>query len=203
MQELTKRQREVFLLIEKYIADHSFPPTIREVAEAIGVTVKGAHDHINALIKKGWIRRSAHQSRSLELLVRTDKPESKPEMLEIPLLGSVAAGSPLLAEENREGSLSLPSSLLGKGEFFALRVRGDSMIDEGIHDGDIAIILSQNTARNGEVVVALLDDSATLKYFYRESNRVRLQAANENYPPIYTQNVRVLGRLAHLIRSYV
>lgn len=202
MRELTKRQHEVFSFIERYIHTHSYPPTIREVSEAFSISVKGAYDHMDSLQKKGWVKRSAHQSRSLELLVHTKTEPELPDFHDIPLLGEVAAGTPLFAEENRVGSIALPVSLLGSGSYFALKVRGDSMINAGIHNGDIAVIHQQGTASNGDIVVALLDDSATLKRFYREANRVKLQAENEMYPPIYTQDVRILGKMAHLMRSY-
>ncbi|MFW5800792.1 MAG: transcriptional repressor LexA [Spirochaeta sp.] len=202
MRELTKRQYEVFAFIEGYIESHSYPPTMREVAAALSVSVKAAYDHIDSLQKKGWIRRSAHQSRSLELLVHSNTGAEAPEFIDVPVLGDVAAGRPLLAEENQDGVITLPQAFLGRGSFFALRVRGDSMIDAGIQSGDVAVIQQQATAANGEIVVAMLEDSATLKHFYRESNRIMLKAANPAYPPIYTQDVRILGRLAHLIRSY-
>ena len=202
MQELTKRQREVFSFIESFIESHSYPPTMREVAEALSVSVKAAYDHIDSLQRKGWVRRVAHQSRSLELLVRREIEKSEPEVVEIPLLGDVAAGTPLLAEEHCTATIRMPASLLGRGNFFALQVRGDSMIDAGIHNGDVAVIQQQETARNGDIVVALMEESATLKHFYREPNRIMLKAANRAYPPIYTQDVRILGKLAHLIRSY-
>lgn len=203
MRDLTKRQQEVYSFIEQYIQDHSYPPTIREVSLAFAISVKAAHDHINSLIKKEWLRRSAHQSRSLELLVKKEVPAAEPEVIDVPLLGEVAAGLPILAEENLEGSLTLPVSLLGAGRHFALRVRGDSMLDAGIHGGDIAVVRQQSTASDGDIVVALLEDSATLKRYYRESNRIRLQAENPAYSPIYTQNVQILGRMVHLLRSYL
>ncbi|AFG38690.1 transcriptional repressor LexA [Spirochaeta africana] len=202
MQELTRRQQEVFACIEAFIASHSYPPTMREVAEALSISVKAAYDHIDSLQRKGWVRRAAHQSRSLELLVKREPEQTAPEVIEVPLLGDVAAGKPLLAEENCETMLSLPASMLGRGRFFALRVRGDSMIDAGIHSGDVAVVQQQSTARNGDIVVALLDDAATLKHFYKETNRIMLKSANPQYPPIYTQDVRVLGKLAHILRSY-
>ncbi|THB63156.1 MAG: transcriptional repressor LexA [Spirochaetaceae bacterium] len=202
MKELTKRQYEVFRFIESYIQKNSFPPAIRDVSDAFGISVKGAYDHIDSLQKKGWIKRSANRSRSMELLTHSEPEEPQPELVAVPLLGDVAAGLPLLAEENHEGRLDLPAAMLGKGNFFGLRVKGDSMQGDGIYNGDIAIIRQQRTAQNGDVVVAMLGDSATLKRYYLEKNRIRLQAANPAYPPIYTQEIRILGTLAHLIRNY-
>ncbi len=202
MRELTKRQHEVYSFIERFIAENRYPPTIREVSGAFHISVKGAYDHIESLQKKGWIRRTGNRSRSLELLARKQAESATPEMISVPILGDVAAGLPVLAEENVDGRLDLPASMLGSGQFFGLRVRGESMIEAGIHSGDLAVIRRQDNANNSDIVVALLGDSATLKRFFREKNRVRLQAANPDFPPIYTQEVRILGKLAHVIRSY-
>jgi len=197
----TKRQQEVLDFITEYLDDHAYPPTIRELALHFSISVKGAQDHVTALKKKGLLRQGDKKSRTMELVRNRDEEK---DFLEIPLIGTVAAGQPIMAEENREGSISLPVSMLRKNrEYFALRVRGDSMIGAGIMEGDLAIIEHQNMAHNGEIAVVMLEDSVTLKTFYRENTRIRLQPENANYSPIFcTGDVRILGRLAHILRSY-
>jgi repressor LexA len=201
VKELTERQKEVLSFIAEYINIHTYPPTIREIAENFSISVKGAHDHVTALKKKGCLKQADKRSRTMEL-VRNGE-EGVAGFTEIPLLGTVAAGQPILAEENWDGSIILHQSLLKKNrQYFALTVRGDSMSGAGIMDGDTAVIEKQNTIKNGEIAVAVVDEAVTLKRFYKESARVRLQPENSAYKPIYSQNVRVLGRLARIIRSY-
>jgi repressor LexA len=199
MKELTGRQREILKFVAQYISAHNYPPTIREIGDGFGMSVKGAHDHIMALKRKGALK-SDGRSRTLALVHR-EKPVR--DTADIPVLGHVAAGLPILAEENRDGTITLHRSLLKNGsEYFALRVRGDSMEKAGIMDGDIAVIEQQNTAQSGEIVVAMVDDAVTLKRFFREKNRCRLQPENDRYKPIYTQDLRILGRLSKIIRNY-
>lgn len=200
MKAITRRQSEVLDYIKAFISEHHFPPTIREISENFSISVKGAYDHVKALEKKGFLTIDNNRSRTIEV-VGQDQREAD-EMLDIPILGNVAAGLPLLAEENLEGRVRLPAEYVGRGDHFALHVRGDSMRDAGIVDGDLAVFRQQAVANNGDIVVAMVEEAVTLKRFYKEKNRVRLQAENSDYPPIFTQNVRVLGRLAHLIRSY-
>jgi repressor LexA len=202
MKELTQRQKEVLSFVAEYINAHSYPPAIREIADYFFISVKGAHDHVTALKKKGCLKQTGKRPRTMEL-VKTDG--SGDGMIEIPLLGTVAAGQPILAEENRDGSIVMHGSMLKRNrKYFALKVRGDSMLGAGIMDGDTAVIEKQNTARNGEIVVAAvdMDEAATLKRFFKESTRIRLQAENPAYPPIYSQHVRILGRLARIVRFY-
>ncbi|MCK5155010.1 MAG: transcriptional repressor LexA [Spirochaetales bacterium] len=201
MKGLTRRQKEVVEFIRDYIQEHSYPPTIRDIASNFSISVKAAFDHVKALEKKQIIKSDLNRSRSLEILAEEFSPIH--EAIAIPLLGSVAAGMPLLTEENLEGTLSISAEMLGNGDFFALRVKGDSMINAGIFDGDYAIIKQTNTASNGSIVVAWVqDDAVTLKRLYIEKNRVRLQAENDAYPPIYTQDIRIAGKLQLVIRDY-
>jgi repressor LexA len=201
MKALTIRQKEILDFIKRYIARHKFPPTIREISQHFEISVKGAYDHVKAIEKKGYLRCDTNRSRALEVLDgETHREEA--EIIHVPMLGNVAAGRPLFAEENFEGSVPFPAGRLGSGQHFALHVKGDSMQDAGILDGDVAIFRQQNTADNGDIVVATVDEAVTLKRFFKEKNRVKLQAENPLYPPIYTQNVRVLGKLACIIRSY-
>ena len=202
MREPTKRQMEVLDFIASYIHSHTYPPTIREVADHFSISVKGAHDHLAALKKKGLLRQGDKKSRTIEL-INTGEEEGK-DFEEIPIYGTVAAGRPIIAVENMDGSIKLHKSLLRNGrQYFALKVRGDSMVDAGIMDGDTAVIEQQEMVRNGEIAVIMLDDAVTLKTFYRENARIRLQPENPKYSPIYcSRDVRILGKLIHIFRSY-
>ena len=208
MKGLTQKQKNIFTYVNNYINEQGYPPTIREVSEVFEITGKGAYDHLKALDRKGYIRCHKHRSRAIEILKPVDgMPKLSSGILNIPLLGQVAAGVPLVAEENIEEYISLPRSIVrdssssGRG-LFALRVTGDSMKDAGIVDGDIAIIRKQETAIDGDIVVALLDDEATLKYFYRESrSKIRLAPANSAYKPIITRDLLILGKLVGVYRS--
>ena len=201
MRGLTVRQREVLDFINRYIEQYRYAPSIRDLAEHFAISIRGAYDHLKALRKKGYVRSAEGRSRSLEVL--DDGTAERPHrVLRIPLLGRVAAGIPVFAEDNIEGTIAVSDELLGAGTFFALRVRGDSMRDAGILDGDIAVVRRQEDADNGDIVVAMIEEAATLKRFFRESNRVRLQAENASYPPIFTQNLRILGKLRAVQRAY-
>jgi repressor LexA len=202
MKELTERQKEVLAFITEHINAHSYPPTIREIADYFSVSVKGAHDHVTALKRKGCIRQLDKRSRTMEL-IRNNDNEGMAAFTDIPVLGTVAAGTPILSEENRDGTITLHRSMLKKNrKYFALRIRGDSMSGVGIMDGDTAVIEKQCVVHNGEIAVAVVDDAVTLKRFFRESSRIKLQAENPAYKPIYCQDVRILGRLFQIIRSY-
>jgi repressor LexA len=201
MKPLTRRQTEVLDFIRGYISGNKYPPTIREISDHFTISVKGAYDHVKALEKKEWIRCDTNRSRAIEVLGSSDEFGDDP-VVSVPLLGTVAAGTPLLAEENYEGSVSVPRSLLGNKRYFAVNVHGDSMIGAGIMDGDTAIIAQQPVAENGEIVVAMVEEAVTLKRFYREHNRIQLKSENPAYPPIYTREARILGKLAHIVRSY-
>ena len=201
MRGLTVRQREVLDFINSYIEQHRYPPSIRELAEHFSISIRGGYDHLKALRKKGYVRSSEGRSRSLEVL-DDGSAERRHRLLSIPLLGRVAAGVPMFADENIKGTIAVSDELLDAGTYFALRVRGDSMCDAGILDGDIAIVRRQEHADNGDIVVAMIEEAATLKRFFLESNRIRLQAENAAYPPIFTQNLRILGRLRAVQRAY-
>jgi repressor LexA len=200
MKELTERQKKVLSFIGHFVDEHNYPPTIREIADHFEISVKGAHDHVTALKKKGSIRQEDKRSRTMEVVGARERNR----MVEIPLQGTVAAGKPILAEENREGTVMIHESVLKKNRhYFALNVRGDSMSGAGIMDGDMAVIEKANVIHNGEIAVVEIDDDGyTLKRFFKESKRIKLQAENPAYQPIYSQNVRVVGRLVQIIRTY-
>ena len=200
LKDLTDRQRQILSFIQEHIQKNNYPPTVRETARAFSISVKGAYDHIKALEKKGYIKTAEKRSRAIELI---SPPKANAAVVEIPLLGEIAAGKPIFADENFEKTISIPAEFVSNHiPHFALRVNGDSMIGAGILSGDIAIIEQSETAKNGDIVVALLDENVTLKRFYIESNRYKLQAENLSYAPIYTQDLRILGRLRGIYRSY-
>ena len=202
MKELTKRQKEVLTFIAGYLKNHAYPPTIREIADYFEISVKGAYDHITALKKKNYLKQDGKRSRVMEL-VHSKVDEDLGTVTKIPIVGTVAAGIPILSEENWEGTITLHQSMLKKNKtYFAVKVRGDSMSGAGIMDGDMAVIEKLTVVKNGEIAVAVIEDAVTLKRFYRENTRIRLQAENPAYKPIYCQDVRVLGRLAQIIRYY-
>lgn len=173
---------------------------MREIASNFKITTNGAYEHVKALEKKGVIHCDDNRSRAIEII---KKDEDKEEIIDVPLLGSVAAGIPLLSEENFDGYIKIAASNLSIGTHFALIVKGDSMQDIGIMDGDTAIMVYKQSAENGDIIVAMVNDEAvTLKRFFKEQNRIKLKAENPVYPPIYSQNVRILGKLQYLIRRY-
>ncbi len=200
MKGLTKRQEEILAFIRKYKEENGYPPVNREIAAHFSISVKAAHDHIKALQKKNKITLVKGRSRTLECT-----PDSTLEKTrDIPLLGEVAAGIPIHAEENYDGNITIPSTLLhAQKKYFALRVEGESMIGDGILDGDIAIIQYQNTANNGDIIVARVGDKpVTLKRFYREPSRIRLEASNEKFIDIFSKDVSVVGKLHMIFRTY-
>ena len=201
MKGLTMRQREVLAFITRFIEQHKYPPSVRELAGHFAISLRGAYDHLKALRKKGFVRWSEGRSRALEVL-DAGTPERPHELVRVPLLGSVAAGIPVLAEDHPEGTVAVSGELLGSGEHFALRVKGDSMQNAGILDGDIAIVRRQQHADDGDIVVVMIGEEATLKRFFLEANRVRLQAENPAYPVMFTRNLRILGRLRAVQRAY-
>ncbi|EQA38389.1 repressor LexA [Leptospira inadai serovar Lyme str. 10] len=202
MKDLTEKQLAVLHFITNVIKERGFPPTIREIGDEFGITAKGAYDHLKAIEKKGYLKTSKNQSRAIELMRQSPFEALNVPTPSIPLIGRVAAGLPILAEENIESYIPVPEELASKGMTFALKVQGDSMVEAGISDGDIAIIQKRDIARNGEIVVALIDDEATLKVYYKEADHVRLEARNAKYKPIKTKKAVIIGKLIGLYRVY-
>jgi len=202
MREITYRQKEVLTFIENHINKHSYPPTIREIADYFAISVKGAYDHVTALKRKNFVKQDSKRSRTMEL-TKSKYDEKAGKSVTVPIVGTVAAGIPILSEENWEGTIKLHESTLKKSKiYFAVKVRGDSMSGAGIMDGDLAVIEKVNVVKNGEIAVAVVEDAVTLKRFYKESSRIRLQSENSAYKPIYCQDLRILGRLSQIIRQY-
>jgi repressor LexA len=204
--DLTKRQQEIFDFIRKYSAKYGYPPTVRDIGKAVGLASSSTvHAHLSNLEKIGLLRRDPSKPRAIELLDRAvgSAVESVRGIVRpgLPLLGSVAAGQPILAEENIEDYVSVPEVAGGEEGEYLLRVRGDSMKDAGILEGDFVVVRPQDTARDGDVVVALLGEEATVKRFFHEADHVRLQPENEAMEPIRSKEVKVLGRVVGLLRS--
>lgn len=204
MKDLTKRQEEILNFIKEYIVSHGYPPTIREICKAMGVSSPATvHAHLNNLESKGFIKKEDTKNRAIELLVPNEFDIKDPEVIEVPLLGKITAGSPIEAIEQPNEFFSLPAYLIPRNkEVFTLLVSGTSMINAGILDGDIVIVEKRNTARNGEIVVAMTDENeVTLKTFYKENGYFRLQPENDTMDPIILDNVFVLGKAIGLYRK--
>lgn len=211
--KLGKRQLAIYEFIRSYSNEHGYPPSVREIGAAVGLASPSTvHMHLKVLEERGLIRRDSKKPRTIEVVGKQGEPEATEGLaspsqdvdrgiISLPLVGRVAAGVPVLAEQNVEETLSLPTSIVGDSSSFILRVRGESMVNAGIFDGDYIVVREQRDAHNGEIVVALIDDSATVKTFYRERDRVRLQPENDAMEPIYVENPVILGRVTALIRS--
>lgn len=197
---LTKRQREILTYLMDSMQERGYPPSVREIGAALGLTSSSTvHSHLAALEKKGFIHRDPSKPRAIEILKDgTSQPPRR--SVPVPVLGRIAAGQPLFAEENIEDIFPLPRDFVREDASFILRVRGDSMIEAGIFDGDYLVFRQQSTANNGEIVAALLGDEATVKRFYREKDHIRLQPENRTMTPIMTRDVAVLGKAVALIR---
>ena len=209
---LTDRQRQIWEFLGSYVDEHGYPPTVREIGEAVGLASPSTvHAHLANLERAGLLKRDPTKPRALELANRQRSrpaapPVSEPARRGLPLVGDIAAGGPLLAEENVEDYYEVPDLIQGGGADFLLRVKGDSMIDAGILDGDFVVVRRQQDARNGDVVVALAGDDesadeATVKRYFREDGRVRLQPENSALEPIYASHVQILGKVVGVFRS--
>ncbi len=200
--DLTNRQQLILQMIAETTAERGFPPTVREIAEAVGLRSPASVTHqLQVLERKGYIRRDPNSPRAMEILHTGIEPAESAKPVYVPMLGQIAAGGPILAEESVEMVLPLPAELVGSGENFMLRVKGDSMIDAAICDGDWVVIRSQNTANNGDIVAALLDDEATVKTFKRDSEGVWLLPQNPAYSPINGNFARIMGIVVAVIRK--
>ncbi|HMC07660.1 MAG TPA: transcriptional repressor LexA [Solirubrobacterales bacterium] len=198
--DLTKRQKEIFDYIRRYGSKYGYPPTVREIGKAVGLhSSSTVHAHLANLEKVGLLRRDPTKPRAIELLV--DKAKRAVRGQGLPLVGEVAAGEPVLAEERIEDYLEIPPAIGGQDGDYVLRVKGDSMKEAGILAGDYVVVQQADDARNGEIVVALIEDDATVKRFYREKDRVRLQPANKDFKPIRTRDAKVLGRVVGVFRK--
>lgn len=204
MEKLTSRQKDVLDFVKSYIVSHGYPPTVREIGQALNISSPATiHAHLKNLEKKGIIRKDNSKNRAIELLVDNEFADNSEKIIDVPLLGKITAGSPIEAIEMPDEYFSLPAYLLPKGkEVFTLKVSGESMINAGILDGDVVIVERKNTARNGEIVVAMnSDNEVTLKTFYKEKDHFRLQPENDTMDPIILDNVTILGKAIGLYRK--
>lgn len=200
--KITAKQQEILDYIKDEILKRGYPPTVREICETVNLkSTSSVHSHLETLEKNGYIRRDPTKPRAIEIcddsfqMVRT-------EMVSLPVIGNVAAGQPILAEENIQDYFPVPADVVPKGDSFILNVRGESMINVGIFNGDRVFVHAQNTAHNGEIVVALIDDSATVKTFYKEKGHIRLQPENDTMDPIIVDDCQILGTVFGVFRFY-
>ena len=199
---ISRKQQEILDYLKEEILSKGYPPTVREICEKVGLrSTSSVHSHLNTLERNGYIRRDPTKPRAIEIcddsfqMVRT-------EMASLPIVGNVAAGQPILAQENIENYFPVPAEIVPSGDSFALRVRGDSMINVGIFNGDLLFVNSCNTARSGEIVVALVEDEATVKTFSRRGGKIWLLPANPDYRPIDGTNCSIMGKVVAVVRQY-
>jgi len=205
MKKVTDRQQAIYGYIKDFILLHKFPPTIREIGEKFGIkSTNGVRDALKSLEKKGLIKKLSNQARGIEL--KQNVFHTAANVAYLPLVGRIAAGTPILAEENIEETLAIDKSVLPRSsEIFALRVQGDSMIEDGIFNGDLAIIRMQKNAERGQIIAAVIDGSATLKHYHPKENKIELRASNSKYLPIFVnegEDFSIAGILAGVIRRY-
>lgn len=216
--ELTARQRQILDFIRMTTREQGFPPSVREIGDAIGLSSSSSvHAHLTALEKKGYIARNGSSARAMTInpnmiddtvlfdesntIELDDFERASQNMVALPLVGQVAAGVPILAEENIEETIGLPTQIVGDSSSFLLTVRGESMIEAGIFDGDIVVVKEQNAANNGDIVVAMIDGEATVKTFFQEPDCIRLQPQNPTMNPIYTRDAIIIGKVTALFRT--
>ena len=200
MDTLSAKQEEIYNVIKDSILNKGYPPSVREIGELVGLkSTSSVHAHLNSLEKKGFIRKDPTKPRTIEITDDTFNLTRR-EVVNVPMVGTVAAGMPILATENITDYFPIPSEFLPNTDIFMLRVKGESMINVGIHDGDQIIVSKQNTAKNGDIIVALVEDSATVKTFYKEKNSYRLQPENDSMEPILVKEVTILGKVIGLFR---
>ena len=210
--ELNKREKAILKFIEKQIALNSYPPSVREIGKAVGLkSTATVHGYLAKLEEKGYIKKESQKGRTLRLLKggleenknQTQMKEfySGKEMVEVPVIGKITAGAPILAVENITDTFPIPIDFVGNSESFMLTVRGESMIEAGILDGDYILVKKQNTAENGQIVVALIEDEATVKTFYKEKDHIRLQPENSTMEPIIVPDCKILGKVAGVFRK--
>ena len=198
--KITEKQNEILEYIKECILKKGYPPTVREICEKVQLkSTSSVHSHLEQLEKNGFIHRDPTKPRTIEIVDDTFNLTRR-EIVNVPLVGTVAAGAPILAQENIENYFPIPVELLPNNDTFMLKVKGDSMIEAGIYDGDQVIVEQTNVARNGDIVVALVDDSATVKRFYKEKGYIRLQPENSSMEPIIVPDVKILGKVIGLFR---
>jgi repressor LexA len=200
---LTSRQKQILEFVKKYMREKGYPPSVREIGENVGLSSSSTvHGHLSRLEEKGYLRRDLSKPRAIELLEDEERAVQKHRLVNVPLVGRVTAGEPVLAVQNIEDYVPLPRDLAGGEGSFLLAVRGDSMIGAGINDGDLVIVRPQHSADEGDIVVAMIEDEATVKRYYRTRGAVRLQPENPALEPIISRDVTILGKVIGLIRRF-
>lgn len=198
--KITAKQQEILEYIKENILKKGYPPAVREICEAVHLkSTSSVHSHLETLERNGYIRRDPTKPRAIEIL-DDEFALTRREMVQVPMIGTVAAGQPILAQENIEDYFPIPANLLPNAETFMLRIKGESMIDAGIYDGDRVIVSQTNVAENGDIVVALIEDSATVKRYYKEKGYYRLQPENATMEPIIVNDLEILGKVIGLFR---
>ncbi len=200
MRDLSLRQKQILAYLKSEVKKKGYPPSVREICDAVGLkSTSTVHSHLSQLEKRGLIHRDPTKPRAIEIL---DNDEQK-ELINVPIVGIITAGTPILAVENIEDTFPLPLNYLNtNGDVFMLRVKGESMIEAGIYDRDLIVVRQQSFAENGDIVAALLEDSATVKTYYKEANCIRLQPENASMSPIYAKDVKILGKVIGLFRKF-
>lgn len=200
--KISDKQREILEFMKSEILNKGYPPTVRDICEAVHLkSTSSVHSHLETLEKNGYIRRDPTKPRAIEI-IDDNFNLTRREMVNVPLVGKVAAGEPILATENIESYFPIPAEFMPNVESFMLRVQGESMINAGIFDGDNILVQRQDTARNGDMVVALVDDSATVKTFYKEGDHIRLQPENDTMDPIIVPDCTILGKVFGVFRFF-
>jgi len=206
--ELSKREKAILNFIEKQVSKKGYPPSVREIGAAVGLkSTATVHGYLSKLQEKGYIKKEEQKGRTLKLIKgnnTTEEPKqlyTSKEMVEVPIIGKITAGEPILAVENVTDTFPIPIDFVGNSESFMLKVRGESMIEAGILDGDLILVKKQNTAQNGEIVVALIGEEATVKTFYKEKDYIRLQPENSTMDPIIVPTCEILGKVAGVFRK--
>ena len=200
--KITAKQEEILNYIKAEILKRGFPPAVREICQAVGLkSTSSVHSHLESLERNGFIRRDPTKPRAIEILDDSFQLVRR-EMVNVPVVGTVAAGQPILAEQNVDSYFPIPAEYMPNEQAFILKVKGDSMVNAGIMNGDSVLVMQQSTARNGEMVVALVEDSATVKTFYKENGHYRLQPENDTMEPIIVDNCQILGKVFGVFRFF-
>ncbi len=200
--KITPKQQEILDFIKSEILHKGYPPAVRDICEAVHLkSTSSVHSHLETLEKNGYIRRDPTKPRAIEI-IDDQFNLTRRETVNVPMIGTVAAGQPILAQEHIEGYFPIPAEYMPKGECFMLKVKGDSMVNAGIFSGDYIMVRQQNTAKNGDMVVALVEDSATVKTFYKEDGHIRLQPENDSMDPIIVDEVQILGKVFGVFRMF-
>ena len=200
--KISDKQKQILEYIKQEILNKGYPPTVRDICDAVGLkSTSSVHSHLESLEKNGYIRRDPTKPRAIEIIDDNFNMVRR-EVVNVPLVGQVAAGQPILADENISSYFPVPAEYMPKGQSFMLKVKGESMVNAGIFDGDHIIVEQQNTARNGDIIVALMDDSATVKTFYKEDGHIRLQPENDTMDPIIVPDCQILGKVFGVFRFF-